>query len=114
MPAGKYTYRATTNYNNKNIEASGTFVVEATMLEDINLVADHTLLNTLSAKTNGQLIYPQQINQLPQLLKQRNDIKTIMYTEEQYSEILNMPLAFIIIVLLLGIEWVLRKYYGEL
>lgn len=114
MPAGKYTYRASTKYNNKNLEATGTFVVEATMLEDINLVADHTLLNTLSAKTNGQLIYPQQINQLPQLLKQRNDIKTIMYTEEQYSEILNMPLAFIIIVLLLGIEWVLRKYYGEL
>lgn len=113
MPAGKYTYKASTTYNNKNLEASGSFVVEATMLEDINLVADHTLLNTMAAKTNGKLLYPHEIEQLPTMLKQRNDIKTIMYNEERYSEILNMPFAFILIILLLGTEWVLRKYYGE-
>ena len=113
MPAGKYTYKASTTYNNKNLEASGSFVVEATMLEDINLVADHTLLNTMAAKTNGKLLYPHEIEQLSTMLKQRNDIKTIMYNEERYSEILNMPFAFILIILLLGTEWVLRKYYGE-
>ena len=114
MAAGKYTYTATTTYNNKTLETSGTFVVEATMLEDINLVADHSLLNTIAFKTGGQLLYPHQITQLPELLKQRDDIKTIMYTEERYSEVLNMPIAFILIILLLSIEWMLRKYYGEL
>jgi hypothetical protein len=89
-------------------------VVETTMLEDINLVANHTLLNTLSAKTDGQLLYPDDIENLPTLLKQRNDIKTIMYSEERYSEILNMPAIFIIIILLLGAEWIARKFYGEL
>ena len=114
MPEGQYTYTATTTYNNKQLTASGAFVVEANMLEDINLVANHTLLNTLSAKTGGQLLYPADIDNLPTLLKQRDDIKTIIYTEERYSEILNTPAVFILIVLLLGTEWILRKFYGEL
>lgn len=114
MPEGHYTYTATTTYNHKQMATSGAFVVETTMLEDINLVANHTLLNTLSAKTDGQLLYPDDIENLPTLLKQRNDIKTIMYSEERYSEILNMPAIFIIIILLLGAEWIARKFYGEL
>ena len=114
MPEGHYTYTATTTYNNKQLATSGAFVVEATMLEDINLVADHSLLNTLAAKTGGKLLQPTDINNLPTLLKQRNDIKNIMYTEERYSEILNMPAIFIIIILLIGTEWIARKFYGEL
>ena len=114
MPEGHYSYTATTTYNHKQFATSGAFVVEATMLEDINLVADHTLLNTISAKTGGQLLLPNDIDKLPLMLKQRDDIKNIMYTEERYSEILNMPAVFIIIILLLAIEWIARKFYGEL
>ena len=114
MPEGKYSYIASTKYNNKNLVATGAFVVEASMLEDINPVANHTLLNTLSAKTGGILLQPSETNKLPEIIKQRNDIKTIMYTDERYSEILNMPAVFILIIILLATEWILRKFYGEL
>ena len=84
------------------------------MLEDINLVADHTLLNTLSQKTGGELLSARNISDLPEMLKKRTDIKTVMYEQLKYSEMLNMPWLFVLIILLLGSEWVIRKYNGEI
>ena len=114
LSAGRYTYKATTAYGNKNYKAEGNFVVEPIMLEDINLVADHTLLNTLSQKTGGELLSARNISDLPEMLKKRTDIKTVMYEQLKYSEMLNMPWLFVLIILLLGSEWVIRKYNGEI
>jgi hypothetical protein len=114
LSAGRYTYKATTAYGNKSYKAEGNFVVEPIMLEDINLVADHTLLNTLSQKTGGELLSARNISDLPEMIKKRTDIKTVMYEQLKYSEILNMPWLFVLIILLLGSEWVIRKYNGEI
>lgn len=114
LSAGRYTYKATTAYGNKSYKAEGNFVVEPIMLEDINLVADHTLLNTLSQKTGGELLSARNISDLPEMIKKRTDIKTVMYEQLKYSEILNMPWLFVLIILLLGSEWIIRKYNGEI
>ena len=114
MAAGKYTYTATTTYNNKDLSAAGAFVVEESKLEDINLVADHTMLNTMATKTNGKLIYPKDIAQITEIIRDNNEVKSVIYEEEKYSEVLNMPLILVLIIMLLGTEWVARKYCGEI
>lgn len=114
LTAGRYTYNAETSLNGKKYTATGSFVVEELQLEDMNLVANHALLNTLAQNTKGQLLTPQELEQLPQLLKQRDDIKTVIYSHTKYTELLNLPLLFILLVLLLGAEWITRKYFGEL
>lgn len=114
LTAGRYTYSAETSLNGKKYTATGSFVVEELQLEDMNLVANHALLNTLAQNTKGQLLTPQELEQLPQLLKQRDDIKTVIYSHTKYTELLNLPLLFILLVLLLGAEWITRKYFGEL
>lgn len=97
-----------------NQKLTGHFVVEALNLEALNLVADHSLLNTLAQTTGGAMLYPQQIDQLPQLLKQRSDMQPVIYSHTRYTQLLNLPLIFILIVLLLGVEWIVRKYNGEI
>ena len=114
LSPGRYRYTASTAYRGEKLKASGSFVVEELQLEDLNLVADHALLNTLAVATGGQLLMPQEIDRLPDMLRQRDDIKQVIYRHTRYTELLNVPWILVLIVLLLGAEWVIRKYNGEL
>lgn len=50
---------------------------------------------------------------LADMLRNRSDLKTILHSETRYSNMLNLPLIFIMIIVLLTAEWVIRKYNGE-
>lgn len=114
LSAGHYNYTATTTFAGKKLTASGSFIVEETHLEQANLVADHALLNTLAQTTGAQMLQPSEADQLPQLLADRDDLKSIVYAHTRYTELLNLPLIFILIVLLLAAEWAIRKWgYGD-
>ncbi|MBP5536623.1 MAG: hypothetical protein J6X62_07530 [Bacteroidales bacterium] len=112
LSPGTYRYSASTTFNGKHLAASGTFVVEDLMLEELTLKADHATMNTLAVQSGGVMLSPADIGQLPSLLAQRDDIKTVMYSNTRYAELLRLPLVFVLLLLLLGGEWVLRKYNG--
>ncbi len=109
-----YRYTATTQYDGRQLTATGSFVVEALQLEDLNLVADHALLNTIAQTTGGVMLSPDSLSALPRLLRQRDDIKTVVYSNTRYTELLNLPLLLLLLLLLMGAEWGLRKYHGEI
>lgn len=111
LPEGLYRYTATTTYDGKNYTAEGAFAVEALHLEQANLTADHSLLSTISSITGGEMYYP---DQLSTLNSQLSSLKPVIYTHTRFSELLNLPLVLILIIILLGAEWVLRKYHGEI
>ena len=54
------------------------------------------------------------LSALPRLLRQRDDIKTVVYSNTRYTELLNLPLLLLLLLLLMGAEWGLRKYHGEI
>lgn len=111
LPEGLYRYRATTQYNGNTLTAEGSFAVEALHLERANLTADHALLRTISAVTGGKMFYPDQLDELRDELAA---LKPTIYTHTRFSELIGLPWVLLLIVLLLGAEWVLRKYYGEI
>ena len=111
LDPGQYAYTASTTLAGKRYIASGNFIVEDINLEQANHVADHALLNTIAQTTGAQMLYPDQLNQLPQLLAARDDLKSIVYAHTRYTELLNLPLLFILIVLFLTAEWVMRKLF---
>lgn len=113
LPPGLYRYTAATRFNGKEYTAAGSFLVEQQLLEQLSLRADHSLLQTLATATGGAMLYPDQLDQLPDMLKQRDDVKSLIYTETTYSDMLNMPLIFLLIVILLAVEWVVRKFNGN-
>lgn len=108
LPEGLYRYHASTD---DGLTDDGSFAVEALNLEQQSLVADHSLLATLAALTGGEMVTP---NQLSPLHASLSALKPTLYTHTRYAEMLRMPLALILILLLLTAEWVLRKYHGEL
>ena len=110
LEPGQYAYTASTTLAGKRYTASGNFIVEDINLEQVNHVADHALLNTIAQTTGAQMLYPDQLDQLPQLLADRDDLKSVVYAHTRYTELLNLPLRFILIVLLLAVEWGIRKW----
>ena len=111
LPEGLYRYTAQTQYNGETLTTEGSFAVEALHLEQANLTADHALLRSISAITGGKMYYPDQLSELSDEL---SAFKPIIYTHTRYSELLNLPWVLVLIILLLGAEWVLRKYHGEI
>ena len=114
LDPGEYDYSAKTIYNGKQLKVSGSFIVEEVNLEEMQLVADHSLLNTLSQMTDGKMLYPDQLEDFPRLLDQRDDVKTVVYSQTRYTDWLQLPLLLVLIILLLSAEWIIRKYNGEL
>ena len=110
LAPGHYTYTATTTLSGRKYTATGSFIVEDINLEQSNLVADHALLNTIAQTTGAQMLLPDEFDRLPQFLSERDDLKSIVYSHTRYTELLNLPLIFIFLVLLLAAEWVIRKW----
>lgn len=113
LAPGEYRYSASTLLAGKKYTAQGGFMVEALQLEQANLVADHSLLRTMAANTGGTMLTPSELDKLPQLLAERDDMESVIYSHIRYTELLDLPWVFILLVLLLAIEWTLRKLFVD-
>lgn len=113
LPPGQYRYKAQTTFNQKKLSEEGSFVVEAYDLESVNLVANHGLLRTLAESTGGIMLSPKNLDTLPTLLKERDDLKTVIYSHSRYTPLLNLPLLLIALLVLLAAEWVTRKVISD-
>jgi hypothetical protein len=112
LPVGNYKYTARVNTNGKILTANGEFVISALNVETTNTIANHNLLYNLAVKRGGEMLFPSQIDELVSKIESRDDIKTIVYTQLRYIEILNLPWLLALIIGLLSIEWFMRKRAG--
>jgi hypothetical protein len=112
LPVGNYVYTARTNRGSGTLEASGAFSVEPFALEAANLTANHNLLYTLSANTGGNMYTPDQVEQLATDLLNGTPLKPVSYSTEELSPVLNLPWIFVLLLVFLSLEWLLRKRSG--
>lgn len=114
LPAGNYTYSATTKLGDKTYTAQGMFYVNAMIAEYQQTVANHQLLNTMSAQTGGKMYMPSDVAKLSEAIKANDQIKTLTYEDRKYEELINFKWLFVLIMGLLSIEWFFRKRNGEI
>ena len=113
FPEGNYSYSANVVSNQKELEFSGEFSIEAIQLEIYETTADHRLLKLLSSKYGGELIYPDEINNLKNQFQDNDYLKTILYSTVQTQPIINLKWIFIVLMILICLEWFLRRYFGS-
>ncbi|MDR1847913.1 MAG: hypothetical protein LBR17_07365 [Bacteroidales bacterium] len=113
LQAGKYQYAATTVSGGKNLTVKGSFVVSEENLENLNLTADHSLLYNISAKTSGRLFYPSNMQAITDYIKNNEHIKPVIYESTETKRLISEWWYWLIILLLLSVEWGLRKYWGN-
>ncbi len=112
MPAGEYKFEAKVKQGSKLYTQHGEFSVIPLQIEYTNTIADHQLLFSLAKKHDGEMIYPNELEKLSQKLNNRNDIKSVSYTQNKLSDLINLKWIFILILFLLSLEWFIRKRNG--
>lgn len=112
LPEGVYRFRATAQLNGRTETATGEFIVRELQLEALNTTADHGLLRQLSQQTGGRFYNTASLTNLSADLLKQKPAGRLSSTEE-LNELINLRWLFFFILILAGIEWGLRKYFGE-
>lgn len=113
LPVDEYSYSASTKLGEKTFTANGQLTVKALNLETRQSAANHQLLNNIAKQSGGQMLFPSQINKLADLIKKNDNVKTIVYEDKHYSDIIDIKWIFVLILALLSTEWFFRKREGE-
>ena len=111
LPPGDYAYEASTKNNTERFVKKGVFTVKEVVSEKINTVANHSLLNQISKRSNGKLYYPKELDALQTEILKSETIKPITYSQTTTSSLIEMKWLFWLILILLGSEWFFRKRY---
>lgn len=112
LPPGKYSWIARTEFNAKKYAKSGVFIVEEVDVESIETRANHTLMRQLSTNSNGKFYTLANYKKLILEIDQREDMVEIGYQEKSYDDLLDFVWLLILILILLSLEWFLRRRHG--
>ncbi|MDZ7714937.1 MAG: hypothetical protein U5J95_01870 [Balneolaceae bacterium] len=111
LPEGIYTFSGTAQKGNRTIDTrEGEFSVSKSNAEFISTIRNDQLLNQLSANTGGNYFLFDNLEGFKDSLNK----KGMLNKKEKVSETLFFPYQhsfwFIIVIVLLGTEWIIRKY----
>lgn len=110
MPAGTYRYEALARKGNTRIdEQSGTVNVSETNLEYIDTRRNDELLAWIAGQTGGTYITYDEADRLPALLRDLNVLKVVTTEFTTDTPLYQSPAWFILLIVLLTSEWIIRK-----
>lgn len=112
LAEGNYSFEATTFSNGEEFKYNGQFSVQPIQLEMYETTANHNLLKLLSEKYGGEMIYPDQINDITSILKNKETIKPVLYQTSRTQPLINIKWVFYLLLFILTLEWFLRRYFG--
>lgn len=112
LPVGVYKYSANTRLGTETYRSRGEFVVTGESLESRTLQANHAMLYRLAKQNDGEMLYPDELLSLPDRLAERETLQSKIYYEEKYTGLFNLWWVIGLVILLLSVEWFLRKYFG--
>jgi len=87
--------------------------VQAENIENLNLESNHHLLNQMSSSSGGKFYYPKDISKIVDDLEKRNDLVNVEYKYLRYSDIIDLKWIMFVFILLLSLEYMIRKYLGS-
>ena len=112
LPTGDYTFSASVDIAGKTYNETGSFTITPVNFENLDLRANHNLLYQLANESGGGFYAPNQSEQLISDLQNNNRLKATSYFQEMINELLNLKWLFFVVLLLLTVEWFLRKFWG--
>ncbi len=113
LSPGVYQYKGSVKQGDKTYTDRGEFVVNTLSAESRKLRADFNLMYRLAEVANGRMIYPNQMEQLPAMLKKDGQVKTRIVYNYKTQGLNNVWAILAIVLFLLSLEWFLRKYFGS-
>jgi len=112
LEPGDYTFEAETQLGNQHFTEKGNFSIVKNEIEIQNNQADFGVLFQLAQQTGGQFYSYENYGTLLDAIKQNKQITVQQHKQTIQTEWINLKLLFFLLILLLGTEWFLRKYWG--
>lgn len=110
LEAGNYTYTLTEK--SSNTSTSGSFEVLAFDIEEQFTNPDSDRLELLAKNTSGSVYYPNTTKNLIDFLLKSDNYKPTAKEITQKTPLIDWKWLLGVIVVLLGLEWFIRKYNG--
>ncbi|MBO4739647.1 MAG: hypothetical protein J5606_08825 [Bacteroidales bacterium] len=112
FPSGDYHWKASTMYNGEKYILSGSFIIQPINVEGIDLTANMQMLNNLATQTNGQMFADTDFDGIEKALENNEQIRPVAHFQEKYLPLSENIMILGLIMLLLTMEWFLRKFNG--
>jgi len=111
LPPGLYKYTATANLEGSTEKVSGQVLVKELQLEELNTTADFALLKEMANKNGGRFFNINDNKNIADFLVNA-DYKGTIRSSEELKELVKLKWLLALILALLTLEWVVRKYAG--
>ncbi len=112
LPTGTYSWTAQVNYNGKVEKVVGSFTITPLVVELLNTRANHQLLGDMAIESKGILLYPDELDKAIAFIQNNETIKPVVYRQQEIMDLIHLKWVFVFLLLLLTMEWGVRKYRG--
>lgn len=112
FPVGSYKVKATTFLGDKNYTYNGAFTIAPLQAELSVSIANHNMLHTLATRSGGGTVYPSNLDSIATWIEARPEITSTAYMHKELKDLINEKWVFVLLIMLLSVEWFTRKYAG--
>lgn len=112
LAPGTYSWKVTATHNGKKYQKSGSFVVEDISIEQMDTRADFSVLNQLATQSGGSFHTLKDSGKLLDEIAKRSDIATLQFADSGYTALIDWKWIFVLLILIFGTEWFLRRWWG--
>ncbi|MEZ4721901.1 MAG: hypothetical protein R2813_08515 [Flavobacteriales bacterium] len=112
LAAGDYKWTAEAQLDGERFTQTGEFLVNENKAEFVHLRADYDLITQWTALNNGRMFHPQQSDSLIKALLNLETAKPVIHTTKEWTSLVEWKSLAFLILLLISIEWFLRKFNG--
>lgn len=113
LPSGDYTYTAQSTFGGETLMAEGQFSIQSIAVESYTSQANIDLLKTVSNQSGGQNYHTHQLKELEKDLMDNANYTSVIYENNRTQSAINLKWLLFLIVGLLILEWLLRRYFGS-
>jgi len=114
LTPGDYRIKVSASFQNRILSKESLFSVSPVNIESVNSEANHALLKDMSYASGGLVVFPGSESALVKHLGESSGIKTIEHSYVSFKELGSIALILVLIISLLAIEWLARKYFRYL
>lgn len=113
LAAGSYSFKASAKLSDTTLFEEGKFIVDAWNMEQARAGSNIPLLQQMADLSGGRIYFPNQIAPLLEELKNSPEAAQRYSITQEIINFIDLKWLALLLVLLLGTEWVLRKRFGS-
>lgn len=110
--SGAYRFTAETKLGTESLKREGMMTMLVRPVENATPVADFSTLRFIAKSSNGKFFGPGQESSLQSYLSNLNPSETMVRKEFKWYDLINFRWLLPVLIILLAMEWFLRRWFG--